>query len=107
LTATSPKAVGALYLGRPLGLLFEPIQGEGGRSLFPKAGPPERVALNEIKHEIVFFSDSEQLMASVAGWGLSGGASLEGGRHHATHRAYQLEYALVLDDTTRMKREGK
>lgn len=104
LTATSPKAVAASHLGRPLGLNFEPLRGKEGATLFPKATPPEKVLLNELKHEVIYFNDTESLSASAAGWGISAETRLANGSHHASHRAYQLEYALLLDDTTRMRK---
>jgi hypothetical protein len=100
--ADIPDGLGLGHLGIPLDAHFEPLTGAGAISLFPQAGPPGQMAMNEMRVDSDLVRTSEELNANARAWFLTGGGSTGADRRHAYYRAIQLSSVYELRDNTYM-----
>lgn len=100
--ADSPRGLGPQHLGMPLDASFTPMIGAGAIPLFPQAGPPLVMTVNEMRHDQELVTTIEQLNASVHYLVYNGDVGIAQTKRYGIYRAVQLRQVYELRDNTPM-----
>lgn len=100
--ADAPDGLGPQYLGTPLDAKFIPMVGAGAGSMFPQAGSPVVMTINEVNYDQELIKSVEQLNANVHAWMVNADASTVQTKRYGSYRAVQLSAVYELRDNTPM-----
>jgi hypothetical protein len=100
--ADSPQGLGPQHLGMPLDANFNPMMGAGAGTLFPQAGAPIVMTVNEMRHDQELVTTTEQLNASAHYLVYNGDVGAAQTKRFGIYRAVELAEVIELRDNTPM-----
>jgi hypothetical protein len=102
--ADAPTGLSWQQLGVPYDANFQPMVGEGAGTLFPNAGPPIVLTVNEVSSDRELITTQEHLKASAHYLVVNGDVNALLQKRFGVFRAVQLAQVYELRDNTAMNR---